>query len=226
VHLPAVQLHDLQGSLLKRLLAMHRAAGAQKAATGQEDALAAGGPQLLARPEPAGEQYDGALLAQAGLPLDSTRCADFRVPDLSLKPASGAQAAAPSAAAVAEAPRAEAEPASAASAALSAQQPAPQAQSKQPQATSGTALAVRSEVLLGWHELRQQLVEAGANPAYATEDWACTHYRWVVWKLARLQLLLGVGMGGSTDGGNGGAGPGWPPAVLTAAVVLDELKIR
>ena len=55
-------------------------------------------------------------------------------------------------------------------------------------------------------------------------------YRWVVWKLARLELLLRGGGGGSSA--EAGAGPASSPQqaqrgqLLTAAVVLDELKAR
>lgn len=64
---------------------------------------------------------------------------------------------------------------------------------------------------LGHQELQEQLLVSGANAAYATEAWVRNHYRWVVWKLARLELLHGAEMRGR---------------LLTAGVVLDELKAR
>ena len=112
------------------------------------------------------------------------------------------------------------QPAGAAAAAADAageaapQEQQPGAAQQQPEATAPG--------LVGWRELRQRLVEAGANPAHASEAWASNHYRWVVWKLARLQLLL---LGGGGGGGSGAAAAA-PPQLLTAAVVLDELKLR
>lgn len=81
--------------------------------------------------------------------------------------------------------------------------------------------AAGSAPLLGWLELRQQLLDRGANPAYATEGWVQNHFRWVVWRLARLRLLLAGSGAGGAPGSSGGA-----PALLTAAVVLDELQLR
>lgn len=165
---PAVQLHSLDGSLLKRLLA----AGTATAAAGGSEAAVPQLPPL----QP--------------LPLDSTRCAQFRVPDVPAPPAAGSSSAA------------------------AAARPAPQAQEQQP------AAAAASAPLVGWQELRERLVAAGANPAYATPAWSENHYRWVVWKLARLQLAL-------TPSGSGGSSGGQSqPHVLTAAVALDELKLR
>ena len=82
--------------------------------------------------------------------------------------------------------------------------------------------------LLGWQELRQRLLDAGANPAYASQAWAKNHHRWVVWKLARLQLLRTPATS-SSDAGNGSSSSGGSKGqaqLLTAAVVLDELKYR
>ncbi len=64
---------------------------------------------------------------------------------------------------------------------------------------------------VGWEHFREQLLAAGANPAYASEAWARNHYRWVVLKLARAELL------------NSGAAR---PPLLTADVVMDELRVR
>jgi hypothetical protein len=182
---PAVQLHDLQGSLLKRLLAAEAAAAA--AAPAPREMAVAGGQQ------------------QQQLPLDSTPCTEFRVPDL---PATAAAAAAA--------------PGSNSPAAAAAVAGAPEQQQQQPVA------AAAPPPLLGWQELRQRMLDAGANPAYASQAWAKNHYRWVVWKLARLQLLR-TPASSSRDGkgsSSGSGGSNGQVQLLTAAVVLDELKYR
>ena len=79
----------------------------------------------------------------------------------------------------------------------------------------------------GWQELRAALLAAGANPTYASEPWACNHYRWVVWKLARLELAhacaaCGGGAVSSTCASRGCA----RGRLLTAGIALDELKYR
>ncbi|GAB4823428.1 hypothetical protein N2152v2_010474 [Parachlorella kessleri] len=66
---------------------------------------------------------------------------------------------------------------------------------------------------LGWEALRSHLLEAGANPSYASQAWVKNHFRWVVWKLARLELLHQEEAGGHLG-------------LLTAEFVMDELKAR
>ena len=165
-HKPAMQLHDLQGSLLKRLLASWPAAAAAAAteavpedAAGEVGAAAdaagpmeAGGAQLQARQ---------ALQAQQ-LPLDSTACTAHRVPDWPPPAGSG------------EAGAGEGAAAATAAAACGQEQPAAA------QAVAGAAAGqAPPAVLLGWEQLRQRLLEAGANPSYASAAWARNHYRWV-----------------------------------------------
>ena len=232
---PAVQLHNLEGSLLRQLLAStgpaaHAAAAGEPAAVpdaGRADAskgAAAAGPPAPQPPAPA-----------SPLPLDSTVCAEWRVPDLPPPPgsASPAEAAAATAAGEVSADGSAAAATAAgelgagvstaaAAAAVEAAAAAEMSAAAAP-AAGGDALATGQPLpaSVGWQELRQRLLDAGANPSYATADWARNHYRWVVWKLARLCLSLCGGGGG----GSGGASPA-VPHLLTAAVVLDELKIR
>ncbi|KAL4436872.1 hypothetical protein ABPG75_004011 [Micractinium tetrahymenae] len=209
---PAVQLHDLQGSLLKRLLVAHLAA-AQGAEADAGAARAAAGPAAGEAPEAAaapaaagaavqrGGAAEGASGTAAQLPLDSLRCSEALVPDVPPPADSPAAAAANAGGAAAE-----------------------QQQQQQQQQVAAAAPA-----LLGWPELRQRLLAAGANPLYATEGWAKNHFRWVVWKLARLHLLLvgsGDGGGNGSSSSSSGSSSGGAPALLTAAVVLDELRCR
>lgn len=61
-------------------------------------------------------------------------------------------------------------------------------------------------------QLREALLALGASHDHATEAWVRNHYRWVVWKLARLELLRQpAGMRGR---------------LLTRDVVMDELQAR
>ncbi len=212
-HKPAVQLHDLQGTLLKRILSEHSSAAPQAAAEGAQaaaasaaeiasDRAAAKAPAAVAGPT-SKQGGAGAAGAAAELPLDSSRCSEFLVPDL-LHPSRGATAAESTAF-----PAAEADGEAG-------------VQGRQQQEQAGEAAAGAAPVaVLSWRELRQRLLDAGANPAYASVGWVKNHYRWVVWKLARLQLLLA----GSTDAGMPGCSRA-APALLTAALVMDELQYR
>ena len=65
--------------------------------------------------------------------------------------------------------------------------------------------------LLGWEAFQRALHAAGALPCYATPAWAENAFRWVVWKLARVELA---------------AGPAAAGRLLTAPVALDELRYR
>ena len=155
---PAVQLHDLQGSILKRLLASSAAAAAGAAAATPPAGPGAEAAARCESVERGGQQEEQ---QQQQLPLDSTTCSEFRVTDL--------------------------------------QEPA--VKSGDPTVPAPVADATSE-------------APAGANSAYATASWVQNQYRWVVWKLARLQLLLA------------GSGSSAPASLLTAAVVLDELKLR
>jgi breast cancer 2 susceptibility protein len=172
-----VQLHDLHSTLLKRLMAAEQ--GAQQGHHQQQ------------------QQGQQQQQHATELPLDSTTCTEFKVPDVSAAAAPAGGTGSPNHAMHA----------------VTAGAAAP-GQPGQP--VDQLAEAHTVPLLLGWQELRQQLVEAGANPAYATEAWVANHYRWVVWKLARLQLLASGGIDCGCR----------PPTLLTAAVVLDELKLR
>lgn len=64
---------------------------------------------------------------------------------------------------------------------------------------------------VGWAELRQRMLAAGASPSHAREAWVRNHFRWAVWKLARAELAGGLELRGR---------------LLTAEILLDELKYR
>lgn len=121
-------------------------------------------------PQPALQQ---AQQAQP-LPLDSTACAAYRVPDQ--PPPASCLAPAVAAAEAGQGPAGEATAAAAAAGA-----PAQPAQPAQPANDPAAAIAGQAPpaALLGWEELRQRLLEAGANPAYASVAWLRNHYRWV-----------------------------------------------
>lgn len=224
---PAAQLHDLQGSLLKRLLST-RTAAMPAGASGGADAGAAGSSATAeaksAAAGPAGRTRGAG--AAALLPLDSLQCTEFRIPDL-LPPASSAGAA--TKAAASRPPPADAAITAAAGAPPPAVESSELNVQHQQQVVEALANAAPA-ALLGWRELRQRLITVGANPLYATENWVKNHYRWVVWKLARLQLLLA----GSLHADSSGSGAAGSPsssgssarALLAAPVVLDELQYR
>jgi hypothetical protein len=130
---------------------------------------------------------------QQPLPLDSAACADFLVPDV----------------------RAPPEP----DAAQQQQDPQPSNVEERQQQQQEDGPQQAPSALLGWRELRQRLLAAGASSAYASEAWARNHFRWVVWKLARAQLALQQAQ--AADGSDACL-----PQLLTAAVMLDELKRR
>lgn len=64
---------------------------------------------------------------------------------------------------------------------------------------------------LGWQMFHQRLLTSGANKHYATEEWVQNAYRWVVWKLARVEFATGACSAGQ---------------ILTSPIVEDELKLR
>ena len=101
----------------------------------------------------------------------------------------------------------------------------------QPQQGAEEAEGEPPPASVGWQDLRQRLLQAGASPAYASAAWARNHYRWVVWKLARLQLLLDstAAAAAANDGSPAAAAAepsAPPPQLLTCSIVLDELKYR
>lgn len=165
VHKPAVQLHTLQGSLLRQLLASWPAAAAAAAAEAAHEAAAGeqGAATDAAGPMEAGgaqQQAQQALQTQQ-LPLDSTVCTAYRVPNQPLPEGNGEAGLGEGAAAATAAARGQQPPAAAQPAAAAAAGQAPQA------------------APLGWEQIRQRLLEAGANPSYASTAWARNHYRWV-----------------------------------------------
>ncbi len=190
VHKPAVQLHDLQGSLLKRLLAGWPVAGAAAAA---DDVVAdeqSAGAEAAAAIDVDGAQQPREQAEQQAqqLPLDSTACAAYCVPDQSLPAAPAASC--------------EAGPAG-----TSGVPAGGQAQPAADQAVTGAGQQPPA-ALLGWEELRQRLLDAGANPAYASAAWARNHYRWVSAALGRCILDRELEAGCLAIGVNG-----WLPEV-------------
>ena len=133
--------------------------------------------------------------------------------------------AAPDTAAGADASAAGAAPAPAAAAALAAPLPLESA------AAADYRLAAPEEECgggggsVGWEELHSHLLAAGAEARYVSPAWARNHFRWVVWKLARLELQRRLASGGGGGGPAEGEAAARPP-LLTPAVVLDQLKYR
>ena len=193
-HKPAVQLHSLQGRLVKEvlsLLAEERSKGAPGAAAPAAEQVGAGDAPLGTAQDAARSSAGAGRPAAAWppLPVHSQLCGAHLVPnDL---PGRGPSPGSPAAGT-------DQTSGGAPDAAAPAQQPRP--------------------AHVGWEALRGELLAAGANPTYACGAWVENHYRWAVWKLARLELLH------SAPGGDGGRGV--RGRLLTAAVVLDELRYR
>ena len=248
----AVQLHALSGRLAQRVVAEAAAAPEGAAAAGaalrheQQRRGEEGGQGELAVPPCAGRRGAEGPGGTHPLPLDARFAAEYRVVDDMAAPASPADVPADAPAGAPAASGAPTDPPSASEAPADGAPAAAAPGGPQPPA----AAAAAHPRTLGWADLRAALLAAGASSAYASSAWVENHYRWVVWKLARAELLsecegqrqqsTGGGGGSSSSRGEGGGGEGATTGaggaasgghslrgrLLTASVVLDELKYR